>query len=323
MKSVIKSVGAYLPEKILTNQDLEKMVDTNDEWIVQRTGIGQRHIASENENTSDLATKAALDCLKNAGISAGDIDGIIVATTTPDLTMPSTACLVQAKIGMGIGFAFDVQAVCTGFIYALAVGNSLIKTGMAKKILVIGADTMSRIIDWKDRTTCVLFGDGAGAMILEASKEDDLASGGSGIIDTKIYSDGSYADLLYADGGVSSTQSSGCIKMNGSEVFRKATANLSSLTKELLSANNVLSEDLDFFIPHQANVRIIDYTANKIKIAPEKVVKTIFSHGNTSAASIPLAFYSLYKDNVLKQGDLILTEGMGSGFTWGGALIRW
>ncbi len=319
---VIKSVGAYLPKKILTNHDLEKMIDTSDEWIVQRTGIKQRHIADKEEKTSDLAANAAQDCLKNAGMEVDELDGIIVATTTPDLTMPSTACLVQAKIGMKRGFAFDVQAVCTGFIYALTVGNSLIKSGMAKKMLIIGAETISRIINWEDRTTCVLFGDGAGAMIIEAN-EEDVTKGGSGIIDTKIYSDGSYSNLLYTDGGVSATKSAGFLQMNGSEVFKKATTKLSSLTKELLVSNGVVSEELAFFIPHQANVRIIDYTANKIKIALEKVVKTISWQGNTSAASIPLAFYSVYKDNMLKKGDLILTEGMGSGFTWGGALIRW
>lgn len=315
--SKIIGCGSYLPDNVVTNDDLAKKIDTSDEWIAQRTGIRQRHIA-EGQTTSDLATEAALDALKHAGITADDIDCIVLATTTPDKTFPSTAALVQANLGMkDKGFAFDVQAVCSGFIYALAVADNFIKAGQVKKALVIGAEKMSSILNWDDRTTCVLFGDGAGAVVLEATEEE-----GVGILSTHLHSEGSKNELLYTDGGPSSTGTVGTVVMHGKEVFKNAVLRMSQVVGEALGANGYTAEDLDWLVPHQANKRIIDSTAHKLKLPEEKVVLTVDKHGNTSAASIPLAFDSAVKDGRIQKGELILMETMGGGLTWGASLIR-
>lgn len=318
-RTVFRATGAYLPEKIVTNRDLMEAVDTSDEWIVQRTGIRARHLAADDEFTSHMATKAAQNALQNAGLMPHDIDCIIVATTTPDDTFPSVAVKVQAALGMEHGFAFDVQAVCSGFIYALSTAHGMLSTGQAKRALVIGAEKMSSIIDWKDRVTCVLFGDGAGAVILEATDTSDKV----GILSTHLHSDGRYRDMLYTDGGVSSTGRAGVIHMQGREVFKYAVGALASVVDEALAANNLKPSDIACLVPHQANLRIIEGTAKKLDMSMDKVVVTLDRHGNTSAASIPLALHEAVTQKRIKAGDTILLEAMGGGFTWGAVVARW
>jgi len=311
-----------LPEQVVTNNDLAaRGVETSDEWVVQRTGIKQRHFAKEGEFTSDLATKAAQAALKSAGLSVDDVDVVIVATTTPDNVFPSTAARVQAKLGMQRGFAFDVQAVCSGFVYALTVADNFIRLGQAKTALVIGAETLSRLIDWRDRTTCVLFGDGAGAVVLQASEgKGDVSD--RGVISTHLHADGHQYDHLYVDGGVGSTATFGYMRMDGKEVFRHAVQRLSEVVDEALEANHLLPEAIEWLVPHQANKRIIDGIAKKLHLPPERVVVTIDKHANTSAASIPLALSTAVSDGRIQKGQLILMNAMGGGFTWGAALIR-
>ncbi|MBO6826331.1 MAG: ketoacyl-ACP synthase III [Sneathiella sp.] len=321
-RSIITGTGSYLPKRILTNQELETMVDTTDEWIVARSGIKQRHIAAEGELTSDLGTNAAKKALEAAGLEPNDIDLVLVATATPDETFPATATVIQKKLGMTRGFAFDVQAVCTGFIYALSTADNFIKAGQAKRALVIGAETFSRIIDWEDRTTCVLFADGAGAIVLEASEEEGNNQD-RGILTNHLHSDGDKHDLLYVDGGPSSTQTTGHLRMEGREVFRHAVTNLANVVGEALEATGMSADDIDWLIPHQANKRIIDGTGRKLKMDSSKVVVTVDRHGNTSAASVPLALDEAVRDGRVKRGDLLLLEAMGGGFTWGSSLVRW
>ena len=318
----IVGCGAYLPERVLTNSNLAKMVDTSDEWIVSRTGIERRHIAAEGEMTSDLATNAAVAALRHAGLKIDDIDLIVLATATPDNTFPSTATQVQKRLGMTWGAAFDVQAVCSGFIFALAVADNFIRLGQAKGALVIGAETFSRILDWTDRRTCVLFGDGAGAVVLRA---EDGASDTEkpGVLSTHLHSDGRYRDLLYVDGGPSSTQTVGHLRMSGREVFRHAVVNLSNVVHETLDANNLQPDDIDWIVPHQANKRILTSTAKKLGLPVERIVMTVQEHANTSAASIPLALTTAVTDGRIQPGHLLLLEAMGGGFTWGAALVRW
>ncbi len=319
--SIIRSTGSYLPEKVMTNADLEKIVDTTDEWIVQRSGIKSRHIAADNESTGDMAIAAAKKALEAAGLKPNDIDGVIVATTTPDRTFPSVAVKVQGELGIPAGLAFDVQAVCTGFVYALATADNFIARGQAKRILVIGAEKMSSIVDWKDRTTCVLFADGAGAVILEA-QENDKGLEGQGIHSTHLYADGAQRDLLQTTGGVSTTGSNGHIEMQGREVFKYAVTYMADVVAETLTHNNITPEDIDWLVPHQANVRIIEGTANKLNMGMDKVVVTVDHHGNTSAASIPLALDEAVGDGRIKRGQMLLIEAMGGGLTWGAALMR-
>jgi 3-oxoacyl-[acyl-carrier-protein] synthase-3 len=316
-RSVIRSTGAYLPEKILTNAELEKMVDTSDEWIVQRSGIRERRIASDAETTATMAVAAGKQALERAGFQPKDIDGIIVATTTPDNTFPSVAVKVQALLGVPPGIAFDVQAVCTGFVYALSVADSFIRTGMAKKILVIGAEKMSSIVDWNDRTTCVLFADGAGAVVLEAKE----GAKDEGIISSHLYANGEFRDLLYTDGGTC-TKGSGKIVMHGREVFKYAVQYMAEVVQEALDKNKIKASDVDWLVPHQANIRIIEATAKKLDLSMDKVVVTVDRHGNTSAASIPLALNEAVTDGRIKRGDLLLLEAMGGGLTWGAVLAR-
>ncbi|HTJ65696.1 MAG TPA: beta-ketoacyl-ACP synthase III [Alphaproteobacteria bacterium] len=320
-RSVVKGCGAYLPAKTLTNNDMAKLVDTSDEWIVQRTGIRERHIAAEGEKTSDLGLVAARRALESAGMDASEIDLIVFATSTPDQTFPATAVRVQQALGAGPGAAFDVQAVCSGFVYALAIADNFLRVGQAKKALVIGAETFSRILDWEDRGTCVLFGDGAGAVVLE--RQTEAEAGDRGIISTHLHSDGRFQDILYVDGGPSSTGTVGKLRMNGKEVFKQAVQLLAEVVVETLEANKLAPGDIDWLVPHQANQRIIDSTARKLNLSSEKVVSTIALHGNTSAASIPLALAEAVNDGRIKKGDLVLTEAMGGGLTWGAALIRW
>lgn len=321
-RSVVSGCGSYLPEKIVTNKQLEEIVDTTDEWIIERTGIKQRHIAADGELTSHLAVKAAEKALKSASLVANDIDLIVVATSTPDQTFPSTATRVQAALGMENGAAFDVQAVCSGFIFAMATADNFIKAGQVKHALVIGAETFSRILDWKDRTTCVLFGDGAGAVVLSAA-ESTGTTADRGILSSHLHSDGRYNDLLYVDGGVSSTQSTGFLRMKGKEVFRHAVTKLAAVVTEALDFNGMSSDDVDIVIPHQANKRILDATIRKLKIDPAKVAITVHKHANTSAASIPLALDDVVRKNRIARGDIVVLEAMGGGFTWGSCLIRW
>ncbi len=322
IRSIIIGCGSYLPANIVTNHDLAQRVDTSDEWIVQRTGIRQRHVAATEEKTSDLATNAARDALNAAGIDANSIDAIIVATTTPDNTFPATATRVQANLGIVHGFAMDVQAVCSGFVYALAVADNFIRLGQVKRALVIGAETFSRLLDWNDRTTCVLFGDGAGAVILEAVQgRGDISD--RGILSTHLHSDGQYYEMLYADGGPGSTGTTGHVKMEGQEVFRHAVRRLSEVVDEALSATGLKAEDIDWLVPHQANKRIIDGTAKKLGMGADKVVLTVAEHANTSAASIPLALAQAVKDGRIKPGHIVLLDAMGGGFTWGAVLVRW
>lgn len=320
-RATIRGVGHYLPKRVVTNTELTKLVDTSDSWIKERSGIERRHFAAEGETTSQLAAQAARNALSNSGLDIKDIDAIIVATSTPDLTFPSVASMVQAKIGMDHGFAFDVQAVCAGFIYALTTANAMIVAGQAKRIMVIGAETFSRIMDWNDRTTCVLFGDGAGAMIIEASTGTG-ANSDRGILATDLRSDGQYRDILYVDGGVS-TGTTGYLRMKGKEVFRHAIEKLASTAQTVLTKANLSPDDVNWVIPHQANIRIIERTAYKMKINLERVIITVQDHGNTSAASIPLAFSVAAEQGKLKQGDLIVTEAIGGGLVWGSALLRW
>jgi 3-oxoacyl-[acyl-carrier-protein] synthase III len=322
IRSVFRGCGSYLPANIVTNSDLSRMVDTTDEWIVERTGIKQRHIAAEGELTSDLGLAAAKRALETAGVDAADIDLIVLATSTPDKTFPATAVTVQAELGITQGAAFDVQAVCSGFVYALSVADSLIKTGQHKRALVIGAETFSRILDWQDRTTCVLFGDGAGAVVIEGQKSKGLASD-RGIFGSLLRSDGRYRDMLYVDGGPSSTQTVGHLRMHGKEVFRFAVGAISGVIEDTLKAYGLAASEVDWFIPHQANKRILEGTARKLGIPLERIVLTLEKHGNTSAASIPLAIDTAFRDGRLKQDDLVLLEAMGGGFTWGAVLARW
>jgi 3-oxoacyl-[acyl-carrier-protein] synthase-3 len=319
-RSIVRSVGAYLPTRVVTNDELAKTVETSDEWIQQRTGIKQRHIAAEGENTSDLATMAGRRALENAGITADDIDLIIVATTTPDMTFPATAAVVQQKLGMHHGAAFDIQAVCSGFVYAVGTADAYLKNGMAKRVLVVGAETTSRILDWNDRTTCVLFGDGAGAAVMELGKD---AGQERGVLATSLRSDGHYWNKLYTDGGPSTTQSMGHVRMEGREVFKHAVGMITDVVQNVFEATGYDVEDLDWFVPHQANKRIIDGAGQKLGIPPEKVVVTVDRHANTSAASVPLALHTAVTDGRIKRGNLVMIEAMGGGFTWGASLIRW
>ena len=322
IRSVVLGCGSYLPERRLTNDELCGLVDTSDEWIVQRTGIHARHIAAEGELTSDLATAAANAALKDAGLTIGDIDLILVATATPDDTFPSTAVTVQKKLGMEHGAAFDLHAVCSGFVFGLSTADAYIRASQAKRILVIGAETFSRILDWTDRATCVLFGDGAGAVILGASVESGTRED-RGILTTHLRSDGRHREKLYVDGGPSSTGTVGHLRMEGREVFKYAVGMITDVIEDAFRATGYGAEDLDWFVPHQANIRIIDGSARKLGIASDKVVRTVADHGNTSAASIPLALSVANEDGRLKRGDLVLLEAMGGGFTWGSALLRW
>ncbi len=320
-RSVIAGVGSYLPEKILTNKELENMVDTNDEWIRQRTGIKQRHIAADDETTRTLGTIAAKRALEAAGIEAGELDILVLATATPDLTFPATATMIQGDLGMMRGFAFDVGAVCSGFLYALAIADSFIARGQAKNALVIGSETFSRILDWTDRSTCVLFGDGAGAVVLRGEPgAPGMAE--RGVVHTHLRSDGRFEDLLYVDGGPSRTKTVGHLRMSGNKVFRHAITNISSAIARVLDDAGLTESDIDWFVPHQANERILDGISKKMGLAKKKVVSTVALHGNTSAASIPLALDVAVKDGRIQKGDLVLFEALGGGFTWGAALAR-
>lgn len=322
MRSVVLGYGSYLPEHIMTNAELAKTVDTSDEWIVQRTGIRQRHIAAQGEFTSHLGTRAAQAAIANAGIDAQSIDLIILATSTPDNTFPATAVQIQNALGIHHGAAFDVQAVCTGFIFALATADNFLKTGAFKRALVIGAETFSRILDWTDRGTCVLFGDGAGALVLEAQPQPGKTSD-RGILTTHLRSDGRHKDKLFVDGGPSSTQTVGHLRMEGREVFKHAVGMITDVIEDAFKATGTSAEDIDWLVPHQANKRIIDASAKKLNIAAQKVVLTVDLHGNTSAASIPLALAVAARDGRIKKNDLVMLEAMGGGFTWGSALLRW
>ena len=322
LRSVVLGAGGYLPEKVLTNDDLARMVDTSDAWIRQRTGISERHIAADGELTSDLAVAAARVALDRAGVAASDIDLIVLATSTADNTFPATAVSVQEKLGMTTGAAFDVQAVCSGFVYALATTDALIRAGQAQKALVIGAETFSRILDWTDRGTCVLFGDGAGALVL-AAEEQPGGRDDRGLLTVHLRSDGRHKKQLYVDGGPSSTGTVGHVRMVGREVFKYAITAISDVIEDAFDATGFTAEDIDWFVPHQANIRIIDGSARKFGIPDEKVIKTVVQHGNTSAASIPLALAVASDDRRIKRGDLLLLEAMGGGFTWGSAILRW
>jgi 3-oxoacyl-[acyl-carrier-protein] synthase-3 len=316
-RSVIAGVGGALPERRVSNDELAKTVDTSDEWIVERTGIRSRYIAGEGETTGTLATGAALSALANAGVAPADIDLIVLATATPDQTFPSTATKVQAALGINDCIAFDVHAVCTGFLYALSVADSMLRAGNANKALVIGAETFSRILDWEDRATCVLFGDGAGALVLSAEEGD------RGILSTRLHADGRHNDLLFVDGGPSTTGTVGKLRMKGREVFRHAVVNLAEVLTEVLEAAGLNAADVDWVVPHQANARILDATARKLGLPPEKVVVTVDKHANTSAASVPLAFDTAVKDGRIQRGDVVVLEAMGGGFTWGAAALRY
>lgn len=322
IRSVVLGCGSYLPEQILTNAELAGRIDTSDEWIVQRTGIRQRHIAAPGEFTSHLAIKAAQAALANAGIDAQSIDLIVLATSTPDNTFPATAVAVQNGLGITHGAAFDLQAVCSGFIFAVATADNFLRTGAFKRALVIGAETFSRILDWTDRGTCVLFGDGAGAIVLDAQPQQGTTSD-RGILTTHLRSDGRHKMKLYVDGGPSSTQTVGHLRMEGREVFKHAVGMITDVIEDAFKATNTGPNDIDWLVPHQANKRIIDASAQKLHIAKEKVVLTVDSHGNTSAASIPLALSVAVADKRIKANDLVMLEAMGGGFTWGSALVRW
>jgi 3-oxoacyl-[acyl-carrier-protein] synthase-3 len=322
VRSVVLGCGAYLPERVLTNAELAEKVDTSDEWIVQRTGIHERHIAADGEYTSHLATKAAQAALDNAGLTADQIDLIVLATSTPDHTFPATAVQVQAALGMTHGVAFDLQAVCSGFVFAVATADNFLRGGSAKRALVIGAETFSRILDWSDRGTCVLFGDGAGAIVLEA-QEGWGTSADRGVLTTHLRSDGRHKHKLYVDGGPSTTQTVGHLRMEGREVFKHAVGMITGVIIDAFNASGTGADNVDWFVPHQANKRIIDASAHKLHIAPQKVVMTVDRHGNTSAASIPLALATAVADGRIQKGHLVLLEAMGGGFTWGSALLRW
>jgi 3-oxoacyl-[acyl-carrier-protein] synthase-3 len=322
IRSVVQGCGAYLPERIVTNDELARTVDTSDEWIIQRTGIRRRHVAAEGEFTSHLATRAASQALEHAGMAAADIDMIVLATSTPDETFPATATTVQANLGMTRGAAFDVQAVCSGFVYALSVADSMIKNGMAGSALVIGAETFSRILDWEDRGTCVLFGDGAGALVLKAEQGQGKSSD-RGILASTLHSDGRHHDLLYVDGGPSTTRTAGYLRMQGRDVFKHAVTNLAAVVGETLDKAGLTPQAIDWLVPHQANKRIIDSTGRKLGLSADKVVVTVEQHANTSAASIPLALAAATADGRIQRGQLVLLEAMGGGLTWGANLIRW
>jgi 3-oxoacyl-[acyl-carrier-protein] synthase-3 len=324
-RSVLIGTGSALPRRAVDNAEMAVMVDTSDEWIVERTGIRNRYIASPDETTSSLAAQAAKNAIAAAGIEAASIDLIVLATATPDQTFPATATLVQAELGCNGGIAFDVAAVCSGFLYALGVADSMLRTGMATRALVIGAETFSRILDWEDRTTCVLFGDGAGAIVLEARDSGYNDSGGEkprGILSTKLHADGAHNQLLFVDGGPSTTGTVGKLRMKGKEVFRHAVTNLSNVLVEVLEAEGLEATDIDWVVPHQANARILDATARKLGLPPEKVIVTVDQHANTSAASVPLALDTAVRDGRIKPGQLVMLEAMGGGFTWGASLIR-
>jgi 3-oxoacyl-[acyl-carrier-protein] synthase III len=322
VRSVVLGCGSYLPQRILTNAELATRIDTSDEWIVQRTGIRQRHIAADDEFTSHLGINAAKAALADAGLDAQAIDLIVLATSTPDNTFPATAVAVQHSLGINHGAAFDLQAVCSGFIYALATADNFLRSGSHKRALVIGAETFSRILDWTDRGTCVLFGDGAGAIVLEAQEQPGKTSD-RGVLTTHLRSDGRHKSKLYVDGGPGSTQTVGHLRMEGREVFKHAVGMITDVIVDAFNATGLSSEQIDWFVPHQANKRIIDASAHKLHIAPQKVVLTVDLHGNTSAASIPLALALAVKDGRIKKGDIVLLEAMGGGFTWGSALLRW
>ncbi|TCM21925.1 3-oxoacyl-[acyl-carrier-protein] synthase-3 [Novosphingobium sp. PhB165] len=320
LRSVIVGTGSALPRRAVSNAELAEQVDTSDEWIVERTGISNRHIAADDETTSSLATDAARNALAAAGIEAASIDLIVLATATPDQTFPASATLVQANLGCRGGIAFDVAAVCSGFLYALGVADSMLRSGMAKRALVIGSETFSRILDWEDRTTCVLFGDGAGAIVLEAQEQD--GENLRGVLATRLHADGAHNQLLYVDGGPSTTGTVGKLRMKGREVFRHAVVNLAEVLEEVLVETGHTSQDIDWLVPHQANARILDATAKKLNLPREKVVMTVGQHANTSAASVPLALDQAVRDGRIKQGDLVVLEAMGGGFTWGASLVR-
>jgi len=322
IRSEIIGSGVYLPKTVVTNDDLSKRVDTSDEWIRERTGIRERRIVRDGETTSMLAVAAARAALMDAAIDAGELDLIVVATTTPDETFPATATTVQSRLGMAHGAAFDVQAVCSGFIYGLAVADNFIRAGQARTVLLIGAETMSRLLDWTDRTTCVLFGDGAGAFVMQA-REGEGTVRDRGVLNTKLFSDGRLHDLLYVDGGPSLTQTTGHLRMKGKEVFRHAVTNIAAAIEESARDAGLKVSEIDWFVPHQANQRILDGTAKKLGIDPAKVISTVAVHGNTSSASVPLALQAAIDDGRIKRGDLVLLEAMGGGFTWGAALVRW
>ena len=322
IRSVVRGFGASLPKRVMTNGELEGLVETSDEWIVQRTGIRQRYIAGEGETTASLGAAAAQAALDRAGLTSADIDLIICATSTPDNTFPATAVNIQNRLGMHHGFAFDVQAVCSGFIYALSTADLYIRGGMAKRVLVIGAETFSRILDWHDRTTCVLFGDGAGAIVLEAA-EGAGSNADRGVLTANLRSDGVHREKLYVDGGPSTTGTVGHLRMEGREVFKHAVGMITDVIVDAFEATGLNADSIDWFVPHQANKRIIDASAHKLHIAPQKVVLTVDKHGNTSAASIPLALSVAVRDGRVKKGDLVLFEAMGGGFTWGAVMLRW
>ncbi|MFM2370764.1 MAG: hypothetical protein RIS85_486 [Pseudomonadota bacterium] len=322
LRSVIRGSGSALPQRAVSNAEMANMVDTTDEWIVERTGIRQRYLAGEGETTSTLATEAARKALAAAGIDAAKVDLIVLATATPDQTFPATATIVQHNLGCNGGIAFDVAAVCSGFLYALGTADSMIRTGMAKCALVIGAETFSRILDWEDRTTCVLFGDGAGAVVLEAQDVDESDPAAPGVIATRLHADGAHNELLYVDGGPSTTGTVGKLRMKGREVFRHAVTNLANVLTEVLQAAGRNADEIDWVVPHQANFRILDATARKLSLPADKVIVTVDRHANTSAASVPLAYDTAVRDGRIKPGDLVMFEAMGGGFTWGACLAR-
>lgn len=321
IRSVIRGVGAHLPKRIMTNADLAKIVDTTDEWIVERSGIRQRHIAADDELTSTLGIAASHQALVRAGIDPVDIDLVVCATATPDRTFPSTAVRIQSGLGVTKGAAFDVQAVCSGFVYAMTIADNFIKAGQSKRALVVGSETFSRILDWTDRSTCVLFGDGAGAVVLEAQPQHGTNED-RGILSTLIRSDGRFEDLLYVDGGPGTTKTVGHLRMNGREVFRHAVQKISGVIEETLVATGFAADEIDLYIPHQANVRILDGIGKKLGVDPNKIIKTLDKHGNTSAASIPLALNQAFEEHRVREGSLVLMEAMGGGFTWGAVLAR-
>ncbi|MGC4023923.1 MAG: beta-ketoacyl-ACP synthase III [Mesorhizobium sp.] len=322
IRSIVRATGSALPRRIMKNTDFDGVVETSDEWIVQRTGIRQRHVAADDETTASLGEAAARAALANAGLEASDLDLIILATSTPNNTFPATSVEIQHRLGMSNGFAFDMQAVCSGFVYAITTADLYIRGGLAKRVLVIGSETFSRILDWNDRSTCVLFGDGAGAVLLEAAEGEGSVSD-RGILAASLRSDGQHKDKLFVDGGPSTTGTVGHLRMEGREVFKHAVGMITDVIEATFSEAGITADDLDWFVPHQANKRIIDASAKKLGIAEEKVVITVDLHGNTSAASVPLALSAAVSDGRIKKGDLVLLEAMGGGFTWGAVLLRW
>ena len=318
-RSIVSGVGASLPKEIVTNKDLSMLMDTSEEWIEERTGIKERRIASEGETTSSLGTEAAQIAINNSGLKNSDIDLIVLATATPDNTFPASATLIQSSLGIEKGYAYDMQAVCSGFVFAVEAADNAIKAGNIKNALVIGSETFSRILDWDDRSTCVLFGDGAGAMVLSASSDDT----NRGVLSNHLHSDGRYKDLLYVDGGPSISNQVGFLRMDGKGVFKHAVHNLSSAIIEAIDYNDLTIDDIDWFVPHQANIRILEAVSKKVGLSKDKVIITLDKHANTSAASIPLALYEAIENDKIKKGDLVLLEAMGGGFSWGSTLIRW